>query len=100
MWARIENGVVMERIDYDPKLHPLGQWVECGEEVQDGWTYKRGKFAAPVVVPETPAPEIPDEFRGLALDLAVIEEIKAGKKTLEAAIAERGPLEEPVPAEA
>lgn len=100
MWARIENGVVMERITYDPKLHPIGQWVECSEDVQDGWTYKRGKFAPPSIVIEEPVPAIPEEFRGLALDLNVIEEIKAGKKTLEAAIAERGPLEEPTPAEA
>lgn len=99
MWARIEDGVVMERINYDPKLHPIGEWVECGEEVQDGWTYKRGKFAAPVIVIPEPTPEIPEEFRGLNLDREVIEEIKAGKKTLEDAIAERGPLEEPTPVE-
>lgn len=49
MWARIENGVVMEITDVDPdgRFHPSLEWVECPAETVCGSTYVCGEFIAP-----------------------------------------------------
>lgn len=48
MWARIENGTVVELTDIDPtgRYHPSLEWTPCGEEVRPGWVYD-GAFAPP-----------------------------------------------------
>lgn len=59
MWARIENGVVVEITDVDPtgRFHPSLVWVGCGNEVEPGWTYDGDKFAPP----QPEKPKIPQQ---------------------------------------
>ncbi|WP_407364751.1 hypothetical protein [Pseudomonas luteola] len=49
MWARIENGVVFELTDIDPKrrFHDSLTWEVCDESVAIGWRYEGGAFTAP-----------------------------------------------------
>ncbi|MCK6815584.1 hypothetical protein [Enterobacter kobei] len=49
MWARIENTAVMEVTDIDPtgRFHPSLVWVECPADIQQGYSYVDGEFAAP-----------------------------------------------------
>ncbi len=56
-YARIENSRVAEVIDFDPAglYHPSLVWVECGLDVQTGWTCSGGVFAAPAA-PAAPGP--------------------------------------------
>lgn len=57
-WARIEDGRVYELTDIDPEgRFPPGAylWVECSEDVRQGWTYIDGVFAPYVPPPPTPA---------------------------------------------
>lgn len=49
-WALINAaGVVHEIIDVDPKgrYHASFNWVPCGNEVKERWTYAGGVFSAP-----------------------------------------------------
>lgn len=93
MWARIENGIVMEVVAYDPQeFHPIGEWVECGNDVSDNWLYSNGVFSEKPVEVVGAEPALPEEFRGLNLSLEAIAAVQAGTKTLEVAIQERGPL--------
>ncbi|WAX22806.1 hypothetical protein MAJJADAN_00044 [Pseudomonas phage Amjad_SA] len=48
MWARIENGTVMELTDVDPsgRFHPSLTWVECDESVTPRMLYVDGQFTA------------------------------------------------------
>lgn len=50
IWARIENGVVMELTDIDPegRFHPSLVWVECPDEVVPGYLYD-GEFSPPEI---------------------------------------------------
>lgn len=51
MWARIENNVVMELTDTNPKgrFHKDLVWKLCNPSVQAGWIYEGSEF-----VPATP----------------------------------------------
>lgn len=53
--ARIENGVVREILSAEPfpDFHPDLVWVECGEDVREGWIFD-GVFSAPQVIPLEP----------------------------------------------
>lgn len=46
MWARIENGVVMEITDIDPdgRFHPSLIWVPCGKDTSIGYVFTDGAF--------------------------------------------------------
>lgn len=50
-WALIVDGEVVELTDINPtgRFHPSLEWVECGENVGQGWVYDCGNFSAPVV---------------------------------------------------
>lgn len=50
MWARLENGVVVETTDIDPegRYHPDLKWRACSAQVQLGWLYADGVFAEKV----------------------------------------------------
>lgn len=47
MWARIENGTVVELTDIDPagRFHPSFVWVVCDESVSPGMQYADGEFS-------------------------------------------------------
>lgn len=51
MWARIENGVVVETTDIDPegRYHPDLKWRACVVEVRPGWLYSNGAFTEKVI---------------------------------------------------
>lgn len=46
MWARIDNGIVAEIIDFDPsgKFHAAIEWVKCSGDTEIGMTYKSNNF--------------------------------------------------------
>ena len=46
-WARVENGVVVELITFDPVglFHPSLVWVECADSVAVGMLYADGVFS-------------------------------------------------------
>jgi hypothetical protein len=56
MWARVENGIVRELIDFDPKGcftdEIMAQFVECPDGTEQGWNYLNGTFSAPAPVTE------------------------------------------------
>lgn len=56
MWARIENGAVVEITAIDPagRFHPSMQWVACTPDVMPGWSCDGQDFAAPVILPTEP----------------------------------------------
>src|SRR5690554_5368777 len=66
MWARIEGDRVAEITDIDPagRFHPSLVWVECGAEVQTGWTYDGEEFAPPVVEVDPDTNAVPMEIEG------------------------------------
>lgn len=45
-FARIENGIVIERLDAKelPPFHPSLYWVECPAECKEGWLFDEGEF--------------------------------------------------------
>lgn len=49
MWARINNGTVVETTDQDPKdrFHPFIEWIACDAQVAPGWAYDGTTFMAP-----------------------------------------------------
>ena len=46
MWARIENGLAVELIEFDPKgrFHESTKWVKCDVSTEIGATYANGVF--------------------------------------------------------
>ncbi|MCO7505441.1 MULTISPECIES: phage tail assembly chaperone [Pseudomonas] len=50
MWARIEDGVVLEVTDLDPtgRFHPSMTWMACDARVTQGWQLKGDILEAPV----------------------------------------------------
>lgn len=52
MWARIEENLVMEVTNINPKgrFHPDLIWKKCQDGVTCGWVYEDGVFKEPVVV--------------------------------------------------
>lgn len=62
MWARIENGAVVETTDVDPteRFHPDLIWRECPEDVRSGWAVEGDRFLSP---PATPISEQVDAER-------------------------------------
>lgn len=46
MWARLEDTVVVELINFDPtgKFHSSLVWKECDDTVKQGWKYVVGHF--------------------------------------------------------
>lgn len=51
MWALIENGKVIEITNENPdgRYHPDFPWFPAPDNVEVGFTYEGGKYAAPVV---------------------------------------------------
>ncbi|WP_442109234.1 phage tail assembly chaperone [Pseudomonas sp. NUPR-001] len=47
MWARVENGIVMEVTDIDPegRFHPDLKWWPCSAEVLPGWLFENDVFS-------------------------------------------------------
>lgn len=54
MWARIDDGVVLETTDVDPegRYHPDLKWRACGAQVRPGWLYVSGVFSEKVESPD------------------------------------------------
>ena len=50
MWARLEDGVVVETTGIDPegRYHPDLKWRACAAQVQPGWLYANGVFSEKV----------------------------------------------------
>lgn len=59
MWARIDNGMVVETIATHPsgRFHPSLVWIECSEEVMPGWQYD-GKSFSPIPERATSSEEL------------------------------------------
>ncbi|WHS62258.1 phage tail assembly chaperone [Pseudomonas sp. G2-4] len=49
MWARIENGTVVETTDVDPteRFHPDLLWQACPTDTRPDWTVVDGNFSPP-----------------------------------------------------
>lgn len=51
-WARVENGVVQEITDTDPKGRFVkeieDQFISCSDDVEQGYAYTNNTFSAPV----------------------------------------------------
>ena len=51
-WARVENGVVQEITDIDPKGRFVkeieDQFISCSDDVAQGYAYENGTFSEPV----------------------------------------------------
>lgn len=49
MWARTENGLVVELTDLNPegRYHPSLEWVECDDNVSVGWSFDGKAFQSP-----------------------------------------------------
>ncbi|WP_313226269.1 hypothetical protein [Stutzerimonas chloritidismutans] len=58
MWARIENGTVVEIAVIDPRgrFHPSLQWqsADQADGCSPGWLWNGKTFAAPAIPPEPP----------------------------------------------
>ena len=84
--ARIENGVVRETLDRDPfpPFTPELQWVECGQEVTEGYKFDGSIFIAPVqIAPEPPIKRLTVESLADALKAKLLltdADIEAAKK--------------------
>lgn len=87
-YARIDqSGLAVEFIDTDLDIktlfHPALTWVPAGADVQAGWTYANGVFAAPQRAPFDPADAIPaltamtDRFQ-LVVSLMQVDYLAAG----------------------
>lgn len=65
MWARIEDGRVMELKDVDPEgRFPPGayNWQICTEETQQNWTATEGDGGIWTYAPYVPPPPTPEEI--------------------------------------
>ena len=53
MWARIENGAVVETTDVDPteRFHPDLVWQACPTDTRPGWTLEGDEFSPPPAIP-------------------------------------------------
>jgi hypothetical protein len=62
MWARIENGTVVETTDIDPieRFHPDLFWQACPTGTRPGWTLEEDEFLPP---PTIPASDLADAER-------------------------------------
>ena len=60
MWARIENGTVVELVSVNPagRYHPSLLWVDCTgvPNIALGWIYTGADFTAPSAPPPAPPP--------------------------------------------
>lgn len=97
-WARIEDGVVREVIDFDPagKFHPSINWVKCPATVDQHFTYDGSTFTAPSPPPQTTAEMLAPHgtLNGLSADeVAALEElaniINTNPEALQAATGEQ-----------
>ncbi|WP_092346717.1 MULTISPECIES: phage tail assembly chaperone [unclassified Pseudomonas] len=52
MWARIENGTVVEITDVDPteRFHPDLMWRACSKDVRPDWILMDSEFSQPLAV--------------------------------------------------
>ena len=50
MWARIENGAVLEITNIDPagRFHPSMRWLKADSQVVTGWMHDGAKYSAPL----------------------------------------------------
>jgi hypothetical protein len=50
MWARIENGAVLEITNIDPagRFHPSMRWLKADSQVITGWMHDGAKYSAPL----------------------------------------------------
>jgi hypothetical protein len=76
MWARVENGVVMEVIDFNPQgcftEEIVAQFVEVlsGIQAQPNWTYSNGIFAAPANAQDHLSPSVLDRLSAVESAIA------------------------------
>lgn len=83
-YARIENGLVAEIIHTDPAglFHPSRVWVECPDNVAEGWSYDGEGFAPPAPV-AAPAPTSCTNSQGM-LALLQVGKLDAVEAAIEA----------------
>ncbi|WP_092454183.1 phage tail assembly chaperone [Pseudomonas sp. NFACC45] len=69
MWARIENGTVVETTDVDPteRFHPDLLWRACPEDVRPNWTLTDGEFSLPPAVSTSEQADIERVWRNYEL---------------------------------
>lgn len=82
MWARIENGVVVETITENPegRFHPSIAWISCPGDVEHGMIYNGATFeAAPAYDAERLASDARIERDRLLRDIYDIGVIAIGR---------------------
>jgi len=77
MFARVQNGVVMEIIDFNPEgrftEEIVAQFIACPDETQQQWIYADGAFSAPETLVETiPAPSASERLTAVEAALAAL----------------------------
>ena len=86
-WVRIENGIVIEITDIDPKERFVkeieAQFFSCSEEVEQGWSCKNGAFSKPTppkqqIITPSVDPNTADIWQALLSLSAQVEALKGG----------------------
>jgi len=77
MYARVENGIVMELINFNPEgcftEEIFAQFIACPEGTQQNWLYANGTFTAPPVpVVTPPAPSATDRLAAVEAAIAAL----------------------------
>lgn len=69
LWARIENGSVVETTDLDPseRFHPDLLWRACPSDVRPGWAIIDGGFSPSPVQTSTEQAEVERVWRNFEL---------------------------------
>jgi len=69
LWARIENGSVVETTDLDPseRFHSDLLWQACPSDVRPGWAIIDGEFSQPPVQTSTEQAEVERAWRNYEL---------------------------------
>jgi hypothetical protein len=74
MYARVENGIVMEIIDFNPEGRftdeIVAQFVECPDGTLQGYVYSNGTFSDPAPV-ATPVQQPSAADRLAAIEAAI-----------------------------
>jgi hypothetical protein len=77
MFARVENGMVMEIITFDPTgcftEEIVAQFIACPDTTEQGWLYANGTFVAtPTPVAGVPTPNTKDRLAAVEAAIAAL----------------------------
>jgi len=77
MFARIENGIVKEIINFNPEgcftEEIVAQFIQCPDDTEQLWFYTNGTFTAPPApVATVPAPNTKDRLAAVEAAIAAL----------------------------